>query len=87
MWCGLLRSHAPGYLATELQWMDGRRFRVRDYWSSHLEFEAFREWRQQEVEHFRDWLTSKQLIEQERVLGFFYLDDSDWDEGAGLVSA
>jgi hypothetical protein len=87
MWCGLLRRYAAGFLVTELQWIGGRRFRVKDYWSSHLKFEAFREWRQHEVEQFRDWLTRKEVVEHETVLGSFYVDDSDWDEGAGLVSA
>ena len=72
---------------TELQWMGDRRFRIRDYWSSHQAFEMFRNWRQHEVEQFRDWLTSKELVEHETVLGAFYMDDSNWDEGTGLVSA
>ena len=86
LWCGLLRQ-APGFLVTELQWMGDRRFRVRDYWSSHREFEAFRAWRQHEVEHFHDWLAGRELVEHETVLGSFYVDDTDWDEGAGLASA
>jgi len=87
LWCGLLRRHAPGFLVSELVVMSDQRYRVRDYWTSHLEFEAFRDWRQDEVEQFRDWLASKEMVEHETVLGSFYLDDSDWDEGAGLVSA
>lgn len=72
---------------TQLVRLEDQRFRVKDYWSSHLKFEAFREWRQHEVEQFYDWLTSKELIEHETVLGSFYVDDSDWDDEAGLVSA
>jgi hypothetical protein len=87
LWCGLLQRYAPGYLVTELLSLRDRRYRVRDYWASHLEFEAFRAWRQHEVELFREWLAGKELVEHETVLGSFYVDDSDWDEGTGLVSA
>ncbi len=72
---------------TQLVRLEDQRFRVKDYWSSHMEFEAFRDWQQHDVEQFRDWLASKELIEHETVLGSFYVDQSDWDDEAGLVSA
>jgi len=55
--------------------------------TSHWDFEAFREQRQFEIEQFRDWMAGRELIEQEKVLGLFYLDDRGFDEGTGLVSA
>ncbi len=62
-----------------------RRFQVFDYWRSHEDFESFREERQQEYEKFSLWIRSERLVERETVLGSFYKDESDFDEGTGLV--
>lgn len=62
-----------------------RRYRVRDWWKSHRDFELFRATYQHDVEEFRKWLASKDLVEHEAFLGSFYSDEPD--EDAGLVEA
>jgi heme-degrading monooxygenase HmoA len=88
IWPGLLQPRSEGYIGTELEKdsLTERRYKVRDFWKSHLDFEAFREQSQHDIEQFREWLASKDLVEQETFLGSFY-DESDGDEDAGLVQA
>jgi heme-degrading monooxygenase HmoA len=87
IWSELLRPRSDGYLGTELHLvsLEERRYRVFDYWKSHLDFESFRESYQSDVEQFRKWLASKDLVQQETLLGSFYRGDSDFDEGVDLV--
>jgi heme-degrading monooxygenase HmoA len=87
VWPGLLQSSAEGYLGTELQkdLLAERSFKVRDFWKSHLDFEAFRKLYQSDVEQFRKWLAGKNLVEKEMLLGSFYIDQPNSDEDAGLV--
>jgi heme-degrading monooxygenase HmoA len=89
VWPGLLQPRAEGYLGTELQKdsLAERGYKVRDFWKSHLDFEAFRELYQPDVEQFRKWLAGKNLVEKEKLLGSFYMDEPDGDEDAGLVQA
>jgi len=87
IWSDLVGSCSNGYCGCELVGLGPERFEGRDYWTSHLEFEAFRDRRQKEIELFRMWVEGKQLIEREKVLGLFYLDERGFDEGTGLVSA
>ena len=63
-------------------------FELWDYWTSHLEFEAFREQQQHAVQMFQAWAGSLELVEREEVLGMFYLGDRGPDSGGetGLVS-
>ena len=82
IWCDLVRSCSGGYRGCELIAADLQMFEVRDYWTSHLEFEAFRGRHQLEIERFKNWVASKELIEREEVLGLFYLDDRDEEAGA-----
>jgi hypothetical protein len=86
IWCDLVRSCSSGYCGCELIASGVRRFEVRDYWTSHREFEAFREQRQDDIEKFRTWVAGKEIVEHEKVLGLFYLDDRGFDDEAGLVS-
>jgi hypothetical protein len=85
IWCDLLRSCSKGFKATELIAVAPLRYRVRDYWTSHREFEVFRARHQYDVEKFRDWFASKELAEQETFLGSFY-QDPEGSEDAGQVS-
>jgi hypothetical protein len=89
VWAALLHARSQGYIGTELKAVapEQRCYEVRDLWRSHQSFEVFRDWYQHDIEHFRDWLAGKDLIEQERLLGSFYTDEADGDEGAGLVPA
>ena len=52
-----------------------------------MDFEDFRERHQYDVEQFQKWLASKELVEQETLLGTFYSDDPDGGEDSGLVPA
>ncbi len=87
VWGELLKRHSDGYFDTDLQAvsLEERRYQVRDLWKSHWDFELFRARQQHEVEQFRKWLASKDLVEQETLLGSFYTDEPDGGEDAGLV--
>lgn len=89
LWDRLLRFGRNGYQGCELIEHGLRRFELWDYWTSHLEFEAFREQRQREVQSFQNWVDSVGLIEREKMLGMFYQDDRDPDSDGetGLVPA
>jgi heme-degrading monooxygenase HmoA len=87
VWCELLHRYSDGYFGTEVQIVapEERRYTVRDLWKSHWDFEVFRTRQQHEVERFRDWLVSQDMVEQETLLGSFYTDEPGDD--AGLVEA
>jgi hypothetical protein len=89
LWDTLLRFARNGYQGCELIERGPRRFELWDYWKSHVEFEAFREQGQGDVQMFQSWLNSVGLIEREEVLGMFYQDDRgpDSDGETGLVPA
>ena len=89
VWADLLRPRSRGYIGTELKAVasDERRYEVRDFWQMHRSFEVFRDWYQEDLERFRDWLAGKELIEQETFLGAFYSREADGGDDAGLVSA
>ena len=85
IWTGLLRG-AVGYLSSEV-WCEvpeSRQYRVKDFWSSHRDFEFFRARFQSQFERFESWIVSDGLIEKEQFLGAYYLGQSDGDE---LVSS
>jgi hypothetical protein len=89
LWDRLLRLGRNGYQGCELIDRGTRRFELWDYWTSHLEFEAFRDQNQCAVQSFQVWLDGAGLIEREEVLGMFYQNDrdSDSDGETGLVPA
>lgn len=89
VWASLVQARSEGYVRTELQTaaIEDRKFRVLDYWQSHRDFEAFRESWQHDIEQFRQWLAKKELVESEKFEASFYIDESDEDDDAGLVSA
>jgi len=86
VWPGLLQPRSEGFLGTLLHRFAGNRYQVRDCWKSHVDFEAFREQHQYDVEQFQKWLAGKELAEQETFLGAFYGDEEPGDD-AGLVEA
>ena len=85
VWAALVQVRSEGYVWTEVQLVEDRRFMVLDYWQSHWDFEAFRESWQHDIEQFRQWLANKDLIEFEKLEASFYTDESGGDDEAGLV--
>ena len=83
IWPEFLRR-SEGFLTTEIQVESvvERRYRLWDYWRSHEDFNWFREMFQREYERFTQLVTDEGIIERQRVVGSFYIDDSD----LGLVS-
>jgi hypothetical protein len=87
LWCNLLRFVQSGYRGCELIARRPQLLELWDYWTSHLEFEAFRGRQQRSVQTFQAWVNSLELIEREEVLGMFYQGDRgpDADDETGLV--
>ena len=75
------------YLGSELRLRSKteRRFRLKDYWESHVGFEAFRAIHQLDCDRFDQLIAREELIVRERFVGAFYMDDSESDEGDDLV--
>ena len=86
IWVTLL-NRSDGYLKTEVECDPGSRCRVRDYWSSHLEFEAFRQRFAAELERFSRLIVAEGVVEGETLLGAFYEDSPGADNGDDLVPA
>ena len=86
MWARFFQG-SRGYIRTELvrDVTDTLRFLTLDYWRSHEDFESFRKEHQQAYEKFSGLIASEGWIEREVLLGSFYKDESDFDEGTGLV--
>ena len=75
------------YLGSELRLgsKTERRFRLKDYWESHLGFEAFRAIHGLDCDRFGQLIAREELIVREEFLGAFYIDDFEPDEGDDLV--
>jgi len=80
IWSELL-GKAAGYLGSELicKSRAERRYQALDYWTSHWEFEWFRERRQADCERFAHLVASEGLLEREVFLGAYYVDESGSD--------
>jgi hypothetical protein len=81
IWSELLRR-AAGYVGTE-SWCESsteRRYRVRDFWRSHREFEVFRERFAAEVERFHSLLASEGIVSKFEVVGTYYDERGDGDD-------
>jgi hypothetical protein len=79
IWRELL-GRAKGYAGTEI-WCESsaeRRYRVRDFWRSHREFELFRT--RVEVERFHSLLLSERIVTKFEVVGTYYDERSDGDD-------
>jgi hypothetical protein len=85
IWKELL-SRARGYLGTgiERESPEGR-YRVRDFWKSHVNFEVFREQFVVECEKFNRLILAEGLIQKQQLVGEYYLDEGS--DGDDLVSA
>jgi hypothetical protein len=84
VWVELL-SRSDGYRKTGVERESGSRFRVTDYWDSHLDFEAFRRLFAADVKKFARLL--EDVVESELLLGVFYEDQPGEDNGDDLVPA
>ena len=81
IWRELL-SRAQGYARTET-WCESsteRQYRVRDFWWSHREFEAFRARSVVEVERFHSLLISEGIASKFEVVGTYYDERGDGDD-------
>ncbi len=81
IWSELLRQ-AGGYAGTEC-WCESsaeRRYRVRDFWRSHREFEGFRVRFVAEVEGFHSLLISERIVSKFEVVGTYYDERGDGDD-------
>jgi hypothetical protein len=78
LWLQLL-SKADGYLHTELRCESSElaKYRVKDWWAWHRNFERFRAQRQEELERFEEWLRAERVIEKEQFLGAYYEKPED----------
>jgi hypothetical protein len=88
LWSELLRR-SDEYVKTELRVKSAaeRRYRTLDYWESHLGFERFREQYQADCDKLSRLIANEEWVEREILLGSFYVDESDTDEGTDLVPA
>jgi hypothetical protein len=62
-------------------------FTVRDFWKSHVDFEAFREKFAADVMRFRQVLVADGVVRRELMLGSFYECDPGPEDNSGLVPA
>jgi hypothetical protein len=77
IWSRFLRQ-GKGYIATEVKCesvSDGR-YRVRDSWSGHREFESFRE-RFADFSGRLDRMIAEELVEKQEFVGAYYEADGD----------
>ena len=81
IWSELLRR-AEGYAGTEIgcESSTERRYRVRDFWWSHREFEVFRARFVAEVERFHSLLISEGIVTKFEVVGTYYDERGDGDD-------
>ena len=57
-----------------------RRYRVRDFWMAHAEFEAFRTRFAVECGKFEQLLLAEGVVERQEIVGAYYLNEgSDGD--------
>ena len=81
IWSELL-SRAEGYAGTEI-WRESStewRYRVRDVWWSHREFEMFRARFGTEVARFHSLLISEGMVSKFEVVGTYYDERGDGDD-------
>jgi hypothetical protein len=81
IWSELLRR-AKGYAGTEIGCESSaeRRYRVRDFWRSHHEFEAFRTRFAVEVERFHALVVGEGIVDKFEVVGTYYDERGDGDD-------
>jgi hypothetical protein len=57
-----------------------RRYRVRDFWWSHREFEIFRAQFTAELKRFHSQLLSEGIVSKYEVVGTYYDERGDGDD-------
>jgi hypothetical protein len=86
IWRDFLRRSRQ-YLGSEL-WIESEaelRFRLVDHWMSHVGFEALRAIHQVDCSRIEQFIRSEGIVRREELLGAFYIDDPEADEGDDLV--
>jgi hypothetical protein len=81
IWQELL-SQIVGYAGAEI-WCESsteRRYRVRDFWWSHREFEVFRTKFAVEIERLNLLLMSEEIVNKFEVVGTYYDERGDGDD-------
>jgi len=88
LWAEIFRKSSE-FLETELvcESRSELRYRTFDYWRSHLGFERFRERHQADFERLNLLIAAEGMLQKELLLGTFYIDDSDFEDGADLTLA
>jgi hypothetical protein len=78
-------QRAPGYIETETECesVTERRYRVRDFWIWHRNFEVFRERFAAEYDRFELLVSSEGLVEREQFVGAYYVKERG--DGGELV--
>ena len=86
IWPELLKRSRQ-YLGSllQLESQAERRYRLQDWWASHLGFEAFRRIHQLDCNKLEQFIRHEELVRREEFLGAFYKDDPESDEGEELV--
>ena len=81
IWRELL-IRAEGYAGTEIlcESSTERRYRVRDFWWSHREFEMFRERFGVEIERFHSLVIGEGIASKFEVVGTYYDERGDGDD-------
>jgi hypothetical protein len=71
------------YIASELRLESQaeRRFRLSDYWTSHLGFEVLRRIHQLDCDKLEQFIRREELVRREEFVGAFYIDDPGLGEG------
>jgi hypothetical protein len=80
-------SRAEGYIDTmiECESVAERRYRIRDFWTWHRNFEVFRQKFAVEYERFEGLISAEGLVEREQFVGAYYEnrhgDEDEWVPG------
>jgi hypothetical protein len=79
IWPGFLRQ-GPGYLVTEVRCESEaeERYRVRDFWSWHRDYETFRERYSEGLVEFERQIVDGLIEKQEFVGGYYETDEPDF---------
>ena len=79
VWGGLLRR-SQGYIATEVKCESSSesRYRVRDFWSWHRDYEVFREQYSEDLAEFERQIVDRLIARQEFVGGYYEPNEPDF---------
>jgi hypothetical protein len=60
---------------------------LKDFWSSHLQFESFREMFAADYDQLSQRIELDKVVEREELAGMYYTDENERGGEQGLVSA